>query len=40
MYNGLPLALKKNDHFPFGATWMDLEGTMLGEVGQRETNIV
>ena len=28
-------AIKKNEILPF-ATWMDLEGTMLGEISQTE----
>ena len=29
-------AIKKNDIMPFAATWMDLEGITLNEVGQME----
>ena len=29
-------AIKKNEIWPFAATWMDLEGTVLGEISQTE----
>ena len=29
----------KGRNLPFAATWMDLEIIMLGEMGQRKTNI-
>ena len=31
-------AIKKNEIFPFTATWMDLENSMLSETSQRKTN--
>ena len=31
-------AIKKNELLPFATMWMDLEGIMLREVGQRKTN--
>ena len=34
------LAIKKNNILPFATTWMGLEGIMLSEVSQRNTNIV
>ena len=29
---------KKNEILPFAATWMDLQGTMLSEMRQKEKN--
>ena len=29
-------AIKNNEILPFAATWMDLEGIMLSEIGQTE----
>ena len=29
-------AIKKNENFPFAATWMHLEGIMLSEISQTE----
>ena len=31
-------AIKKNKIFPFVATWVNLEGTVLNEISQRKTN--
>ena len=33
-------AIKKNKIMPFVATWMEIEGIMLNEVSQKETNTV
>ena len=33
-------AMKKNEVLPLVAIWMDLEGMMLDEIGQRETNTI
>ena len=30
------LAIKKNEILSFAATWMDLEGIILSEIGQRK----
>ena len=30
--------IKKNEIFPFAATWMDLKGIMLSEISQTEKN--
>ena len=32
------LATRKNEIFPFAATWMELEGIMLNEISQRKTS--
>ena len=34
------LAIKKNEILPFATTWMELEGIMLSEISQRNTNII
>ena len=39
IYNGI-LAIKKNEIMAFAATWMNLQGIMLSEIRQRETNTV
>ena len=33
-------AIKKNEILPFATTWMDLEGTMLSEMSDRERLIL
>ena len=33
------LAIRKKEILPFTATWMDLEGIILSEIIQTETNI-
>ena len=33
-------AIKKNEILPFATTWMELEGIMLSEIGQKKTNII
>ena len=33
-------AIKENEIFPFAATWMDLEDTILSEVSQTETQTI
>ena len=32
--------IKMNDHLPSVTTWMDVQGIMLSEVSQRETNAI
>ena len=32
-------AIKRNEVLPFATTWMELEGIMLSEISQRNTNI-
>ena len=34
------VAIKKIKNLPFAATWMDLEGVMVNEICQTETNTV
>ena len=33
------LAMRKNEIWPFAATWMELEGIMLSEISHLEKNI-
>ena len=33
-------AIKKNEILPFTTTWMNLEGTILSEISQRERQIL
>ena len=37
---GYYLVIKKNEILPFAATWVDLQGIMLSEISQRNTNNV
>ena len=34
------LAMRKNEIMPFAAMWMELEGIMLSEISQSETDII
>ena len=34
------LAIRKKEILPFTATWMDLEGIILSEIGQRKTSTI
>ena len=36
IYNGISLAIKKNDFTTFAATWIGLEEIMLSEISQAE----
>ena len=36
IYNGILLATRKNEIWPFVATWMELESVMLSEISQAE----
>jgi len=40
IYNGTLLAIRKNESLPFATTWMDVEGTMLNEMSDRERLIL
>ena len=40
VYNGIFLAIKKNEILPPATTWRDLEGIMISEISQRKTNTV
>ena len=33
-------AIKKNEILPFVTKWMDLEGILLSEISQRNTNAI
>ena len=33
-------AIKKNEILPFAIMWMEVEGVMLSQISQRETDIV
>ena len=34
------LATRKNEIWPFAATWMELDGIMLSEISQRKTDTI
>ena len=36
IYSGIVFSHKKNENFPFAATWVDLEGITLSEISQTE----
>ena len=40
IYNGMLLAMKKNETLPFETTWMGLVGTTLSEISQIKTDNV
>ena len=40
IHNGVLHGNEKNEIWPFVATWMELEGTMLHEISQRKTEII
>ena len=37
---GYYLAIRKNEIWPFAATWMELDGIMLSEISQRKTDTI
>ena len=40
IYNGILLAIKRNEIVPFAETWMDLEIVIQSEVSQKEKNSI
>ena len=38
IYNGILLAIKRNEIVPFAETWMDLEIVIQSEISQKEKN--
>ena len=40
LYNRYYSTIKKNEILLFVTTWMDLEGVVLNEISQRQTNTV
>ena len=40
IYKGILFSHKNKEVMPFAATWADLEGIMLSEINQRNTNTV
>ena len=40
IYNRIPLSYKKNEILTFVTTWMNLEGIIFSEIGQRKANSI
>ena len=40
IYNRIPLSYKKNEILTFVTTWMNLEGIIFSEIGQRKTTLL
>ena len=39
-YNGMLLAIRKNEILPFATIWVNLEGIMLSKISHRERQLL